>query len=214
MPNAIPEVVILRLPLYARVLRELEDRGEEVVSSQTLGELLHATPAQIRKDLSYFGRFGKQGRGYRVAHLLKALRQILGLDREWSVVLIGVGLLGRAILSYGGFAPQGFHIVAAFDSDPAIVGTRVGGLVVQPMAELQDTVARKRPQIAIVAVPAHACQAVVDEVVRAGIRGILNYAPYQAQVPAGVWVRDIDPVVALQSMTYYLKPDGGNHARD
>ncbi|HLC29278.1 MAG TPA: redox-sensing transcriptional repressor Rex, partial [Dehalococcoidia bacterium] len=111
MINDIPEVVILRLPLYARVLASLEGQGVEVVSSQTLGTLLQATPAQIRKDLSYFGRFGKQGRGYRVSGLLRELRQILGLERQWSAVLVGVGHLGRAVLSYDGFAPQGFHVV-------------------------------------------------------------------------------------------------------
>src|SRR5687768_8689491 len=112
MPIEIPEVVILRLPLYARVLSQLENDGVEVVSSQALGELLQATPAQIRKDLSYFGRFGKQGRGYNVQHLQKELRQILGLDRTWSMALVGVGQLGSAILTYGGFQYQGFHIVA------------------------------------------------------------------------------------------------------
>src|SRR3989304_1553806 len=127
MINDIPEVVILRLPLYARVLASLEGQGTEVVSSQTLGTLLQATPAQIRKDLSYFGRFGKQGRGYRVSGLLRELRQILGLERQWSAVLVGVGHLGRAVLSYDGFAPQGFHVVAAFDTDPAKGGTRKGG---------------------------------------------------------------------------------------
>lgn len=205
MTNPIPEVVILRLPLYSRVLAELEERGEEVVSSQTLGRLLHSTPAQIRKDLSYFGRFGKQGRGYRVGYLLRELRQIMGLEREWSVVLVGVGLLGKALLTYGGFAPQGFHVVAAFDADPTVIGTQVGQLTVQSPAELDDVVRLLQPQLAIVAVPASACQRVIDQVVQAGIKGILNYAPYQAQVPDGVWVRDIDPVVALQSMTYYLK---------
>lgn len=208
MTSNIPEVVILRLPLYARVLRDLEDRGEDVVSSQRLGDLLHSTPAQIRKDLSYFGRFGKQGRGYRVDYLLRELRQIMGLERQWSVIVVGVGQLGKAILTYGGFAPQGFHVVAAFDSDPNLVGTSVGSLTVQATSELGETVRRHQPQLAIVAVPGHACQGVVDMVVRAGIKGILNYAPYQAQVPDGVWVRDIDPVVALQSITYYLKPNG------
>lgn len=205
MPNTIPEVVILRLPLYARVLEELQAHGEEVVSSQALGALLQATPAQIRKDLSYFGRFGKQGRGYRVSYLLQELHQIMGLEREWPVVLVGVGLLGKAILSYGGFGPQGFHIVAAFDADSQLVGTQVGDLVVSHIGELERLARRHQAQIGIVAVPAAACQDVVNLLVRAGIRGILNYAPYQAQVPNGVWVRDIDPVVALQSMTYHLK---------
>lgn len=205
MINIIPEVVILRLPLYVRVLAALEAQGEEVVSSQTLGALLQATPAQIRKDLSYFGRFGKQGRGYHVIALLRELRQIMGLDREWNAVLVGAGQLGRAILSYGGFAPQGFRILTAFDADPAKIGDQVGDYVVRATAELESFTREHKVHIAIVAVPAFACQEVVDLLVRCGIRAILNYAPCQAQVPKGVWVRDIDPVVALQSMTYYLK---------
>src|SRR3990167_2494243 len=127
----IPPVVIDRLPLYTRALSALEAEGREVVSSQELGTRLGVTPAQIRKDLSYFGRFGKQGRGYSVKRLLEELRQILGLTREWSMVLVGVGQLGRAIVSYAGFAPQGFRIEEVFDIDPSIVGTKVDELVVK-----------------------------------------------------------------------------------
>ena len=205
MINDIPEVVILRLPLYARVLASLEGQGVEVVSSQTLGTLLQATPAQIRKDLSYFGRFGKQGRGYRVSGLLRELRQILGLERQWSAVLVGVGHLGRAVLSYDGFAPQGFHVVAAFDTDPAKVGTQIGGIPIQDVRELEAVTREKTIDIGIVAVPGEHCQQVVDLLVTKGIKAILNYAPYQPRVPKGVWIRDIDPVVALQSMTFHLK---------
>ena len=205
MINDIPEVVILRLPLYARVLASLEGQGVEVVSSQTLGTLLQATPAQIRKDLSYFGRFGKQGRGYRVSGLLRELRQILGLERQWSAVLVGVGHLGRAVLSYDGFAPQGFHVVAAFDTDPAKVGTQVAGVPIQDIGELEAVTREKTIDIGIVAVPGEHCQQVVDLLVAKGIKAILNYAPYQPRVPKGVWIRDIDPVVALQSMTFHLK---------
>ena len=209
MINDIPEVVILRLPLYARVLASLEGQGVEVVSSQTLGTLLQATPAQIRKDLSYFGRFGKQGRGYRVSSLLRELRQILGLERQWSAILVGVGHLGRAVLSYDGFAPQGFHVVAAFDTDPTKVGTQVGGVLIQDVRELEAVTREKTIDIGIVAVPAEHCQQVVDLLVTKGIKAILNYAPYQPRVPKGVWIRDIDPVVALQSMTFHLKSAEG-----
>src|ERR1700730_4256014 len=125
----IPELVIERLPVYARALQQLANQGREVVSSQDLGEQLGVTPAQIRKDLSYFGRFGKQGRGYNIRRLLDELRQILGLDRQWTMALVGVGQLGKAILHYGGFAPQGFHITAAFDNDSRTVGQRIGDLV-------------------------------------------------------------------------------------
>ena len=205
MPIEISEVVILRLPLYARILAQIASEGTEVVSSQVLGDLLQATPAQIRKDLSYFGRFGKQGRGYNVEHLQRELRKILGLDLAWNMALVGVGQLGSAILTFGGFHHQGFHIVAAFDADDARVGSVVADLTVQHVRELEVTVRRLGIQIGIVAVPGVHGQDVVDEMVDCGIRGILNYAPFQPRVPHDVWVRDIDPVVALQSMTYHLK---------
>ena len=203
--EVIPEVVILRLPLYARTLAVLAYEGRELVSSQELGERLHVTPAQIRKDLSYFGRFGKQGRGYNVRRLLQELRQILGLDREWVMALIGVGRLGRAILGYSGFAPEGFRVSAAFDLDAGEVGKRIGPLVVQHVNELAETVQRLGIRIGIVAVPASAAQRVVDILVNAGVRAILNYAPADLRVPSDVLVREIDPVTALQSLTYYLK---------
>src|SRR3972149_1502121 len=132
----IPPVVIDRLPLYARALAALEAHGREVVSSQELGQHLNVPPAPTRKDLSYFGRFGKQGRGYNVRKLLDELRRILGLNRQWKMALIGTGRLGRAILGHEGFAPQGFRIVEAFDSDPKIVGTKLNGLVVRSVDSL------------------------------------------------------------------------------
>jgi len=159
MPPEIPEVVIERLPTYARALSRLARQGQEVVSSQDLGDLLGVTPAQIRKDLSYFGRFGKQGRGYNVRRLLEELRQILGLDRQWTMALVGVGHLGKAILHYGGFAPQGFHIVAAFDNDPATVGQAVGELTVQCVDDLREALIARPVDIGIVAVPAEQAQA-------------------------------------------------------
>jgi len=208
MPIEIPDVVIDRLPVYARALAALERNGREVVSSQELGAQLGVTPAQIRKDLSYFGRFGKQGRGYNVRRLLEELHQILGLDRKWNMVVVGVGQLGRAVLSYGGFAPQGFYIVAAFDADPHTVGQRVGDLVVQPIDAIRETLADMHVDIGIVATPATAAQQVIDALVDCGVKAILNYAPIAAQVPAHVHVKDIDPVLSLQSMTYYLKDNG------
>ena len=200
----VPEVVISRLPQYVRILSQLLDDGVAVTNSQQLGARLQITPAQIRKDLSYFGRFGKQGRGYRVRHLLDELKQILGLDAEWNVAVVGVGRLGNAILNYPGFNPDGFHLVAAFDSNPARFGESVGSVAVQPMTALAETVAERNITIAIVAVPSADTQTVIDRLVECGVRAILNYAPINAQVPAGVSVRNIDPVLALQSMTYYL----------
>ncbi len=205
MTLEIPEVVINRLPVYARALAELAAAGETVVSSQALGEALDVTPAQIRKDLSYFGRFGKQGRGYNVNGLLSKLREILGLDRQWSVCVVGVGRLGQAIVEYGGFEPQGFQIVGAFDADPNRIGTNVGRLTVQDMSGLDEFLRTQRVDIGVVAVPASAAQEVVDALVKLGIRAILNYAPMNAHVPRDVTIRQIDPVIAMQSMTFYIK---------
>ncbi|MBI1886719.1 MAG: redox-sensing transcriptional repressor Rex [Chloroflexi bacterium] len=203
----IPPVVIDRLPLYARALDMLDREGRQVVSSQELGARLGVTPAQIRKDLSYFGRFGKQGRGYTVRRLLDELRQILGLDRQWRMVLVGVGRLGRAILGYEGFAPQGFRIVDAFDASPKTVGQQMGNLVVKDVEDLESALSQDRVDIGIVAVPAETAQQVIDSLVKCGVRSILNYAPIAAQVPRGVHIKRIDPVLALQSMTYHLKRD-------
>lgn len=205
MPVEIPEVVIDRLPVYARALEALQRQGAEVVSSQELGDQLSVTPAQIRKDLSYFGRFGKQGRGYNVKRLLDELRDILGLTREWPMVLVGVGRLGRAIVGYGGFAPQGFRIVEAFDADPNIVGTQVDGLTIKPIDTLREVLLKQKVGIAIVAVPGESAREVIDMLVACGVQAILNYAPVSPHVPASVRVKDIDPVLALQSMTFYIK---------
>ncbi len=205
----IPPVVIDRLPLYARALAGLESQGREVVSSQELGTVLSVTPAQIRKDLSYFGRFGKQGRGYNVRKLLDELRRILGLNRQWRMALIGVGRLGRAIVGYGGFGPQGFRIVEVFDSDPRMIGTRVDGLTIRDTAELERVLTENPVDVGIVAVPAETAQDVIDALVRCGVHAILNYAPISAHVPRGVQVRRVDPVLSLQGMTYYLKARSG-----
>ena len=203
-PNAVPDVVVLRLPLYVRALVQLREEGVEIVSSRRLGSLLKITPAQIRKDLSYFGRFGKQGKGYNVRLLIKELEQILGLNREWRACLIGMGHLGQAIINYPSFAPEGFEIVAAFDSDSEQVGTTVGEITVQPMSELSGTVETKGISIGIIAVPASEAQSVADELAVSRIRGILNYTPVALQVPARIVMRNVDPVVSLQYMTYYL----------
>ena len=204
-PGEVPEVVVLRLPLYVRALTQLQREGIPVVSSQQLGERLQMTPAQIRKDLSYFGRFGKQGRGYNIQFLLDELREILGLTGEWRACLVGVGRLGRAIINYTGFAPEGFTIVAAFDSSNNQVGTYVGDMAVLPMSDLANVVSEHGIAIGIVAVPAAQAQSVINRLVEIGIKGILNYAPVAPYVPRGVVVRNIDPVLSLQSMTFYLK---------
>jgi redox-sensing transcriptional repressor len=202
--SEVPEVVVSRLPQYLRILNRLMEDGITVVSSQQLGEKLQVTPAQIRKDLSYFGRFGKQGRGYSVLDLLERLRQILGVNSYWNVAVVGVGRLGRAIINYPGFTPDGFHLVAAFDVNIEVIGSDVGGLTVHSLDDLRRVVAERKISIAIVAVPVSHTQEVVDQLVACGIRAILNYAPIIPHVREGVKIRNIDPVLSLQSMTYYI----------
>ena len=199
-----PDVVVRRLPLYARTLAYLHAKGIESVSSQELGALIIVTAAQIRKDLSYFGQLGKQGIGYNVDELLQHINRILGLSHEWNVVLVGVGHLGQAIARYSGFAERGIHIVGLFDADPAKVGTELAGLTIQHIDEIAQAVQHKQVRMAIVAVSADHAQEVVDRLVDAGVEAILNYAPVIVRVPEGVWVRHIDPVSLLHSMTYYL----------
>jgi redox-sensing transcriptional repressor len=175
------------------------------VSSQELGVLLGVTPAQIRKDLSYFGRFGKQGRGYNVQRLALELRQILGLDRQWSMILIGVGHLGQAILTYDGFQPQGFIIVDAFDVDTKLVGRKIGGVQIHATDTLAEYLSERQVDIGIVAVPGPIAEPIISVLIAGGVRSILNYAPTSVPVPDRVQIKNIDPVLALQSMTFYLK---------
>ncbi|MFQ5988231.1 MAG: redox-sensing transcriptional repressor Rex [Dehalococcoidia bacterium] len=205
MARQIPGVVIVRLPLYFRALALMAEEKAEIVSSQELGARLQITPAQIRKDLSYFGKFGTQGKGYNVGQLLGELRLILGLDREWSVALVGVGRLGKAILDYGELPHHGFRIVAAFDRDPQQIGKKVGELVIQDVAELAATIENQGIDIGIVAVPPSQTQEATDCLVGCGVKGILNYAPVAARVPPDVHLQEIDPVLALQTLTYHLK---------
>ncbi len=205
-PLAIPEIVIRRLPLYLRTLNVLADKGQAVTSSQELGSWLGISSTQIRKDLSYFGEFGKQGTGYDVVYLRDQLREILQVHHHWRVVLIGAGDLGRAVLRYGGFEEGGFSIVAVFDKDSAKIGRQIGRLQVQDIAALPKVIRRQQIRIAIIAVPTEQAQEVASELVRAGIKAILTYAPITLNLPPDVRVEYIDPVVGLQSMAYYLSP--------
>ena len=201
----VPEVVVQRLPIYVRVLSQLLESKKQVISSHQLGELLQMTPAQIRKDLSYFGRFGKQGRGYNIQFLLEELKQILGIDRAWKACIVGLGRLGRAIINYPGFSPEGFEIVAAFDNDMAQYNSKLGNISVQSMEEIARTVKEKNISIGIVAVPSNQAQSVIDILVDNGITGILNYAPIAPFAPTNVVMKNIDPVLSLQSMTFHMK---------
>jgi redox-sensing transcriptional repressor len=199
-----PDVVVRRLPLYARSLRYLLQEGVHSISSQELGERINVTAAQIRKDLSYFGEFGKQGIGYDVERLLSQIENILGLTHDWPVALVGVGHLGQAIARYEGFRSKGIRVVALFDSDPGKVGKEIDGLKIQHDDQIAAVVQRLNVKMAIVAVPAQRAQEVTDILVDAGVRAILSYAPMVVQVPDGVLVRYIDPVTVMHSMTYYL----------
>lgn len=202
--DQVPEIVVGRLPLYLRMLGFLKKEGKLVISSQELADRLGYSSAQIRKDLSYFGGFGKQGTGYNIDYLEKQLRQILHIDRVWDFVLIGAGDLGRALVHYQGFVQQGFRLVAIFDNAPNKVGTMVGELRVQDMAELPRVLQEKRIRVATLAVPADAAAGVAAKLIELGICSILNYAPITLSVPPDVKVHYIDPVVGLQSMAFYL----------
>lgn len=204
-PNTVPDIVVGRLPIYLRALSQLAREGREITSSHELGERLGISSAQIRKDLSHFGTFGKQGTGYRIAELESRLRQILHIDREWEVALVGAGDLGHALGRYNGFRDRGFRITAIFDRDPAKIGEKIGELEVQDVAHLHKVIQARHIRVAMIAVPATEAQKVADALVEAGVRAILNYAPITLTVPAGVYVQYIDPVVHLQRMTYYLE---------
>ncbi|HZQ10459.1 MAG TPA: redox-sensing transcriptional repressor Rex [Anaerolineae bacterium] len=207
MPSSnhhVPAIVIGRLPLYLRALTQLGSEGRHVTSSQELSEKLGFSSAQIRKDLSYFGEFGKQGTGYEIEYLEQALREILKVHHIWDMALVGAGDLGHALANYDGFEARGFRIAAIFDADPRKIGQTMGEWRVQPMQDLRETLKDKHIQIAIIAVPADAAQGVADELIEVGVRAILNYAPTTLSVPQRVKVYHIDPVAGLQSMTYYL----------
>lgn len=200
----VPDIIVGRLPLYLRALSRMRQAGAQVTSSQELGSQIGISSAQIRKDLSQFGEFGKQGTGYNVPFLITQLRRILQVEEVWDVALIGVGDLGRAIANYAGFVDRGFRITLVFESDPEKIGQRIGALTVQDMAGLEEEIHRHRVRIAMLAVPAAAAQPVTDRLIACGVRGILCYAPTSISVPPGVQVQYTDPVLHLQHMTFYL----------
>jgi redox-sensing transcriptional repressor len=203
-PKVIPDIVIGRLPIYLRALERMLIEGRRVTSSQELGEKLGISAAQIRKDLSQFGEFGKQGTGYSIEYLADQIRQILKVDRVWDVVVIGAGDIGSAIARYQGFANRGFNVTMLFDNDPQKIGTKVGPFTVQSTADLEEMISQAEVKIAMIATPGSAAQGVADRLVEAGIKAILNYAPISLNVPEDVRVQYTDPVIHLQRMTYYL----------
>jgi redox-sensing transcriptional repressor len=203
-PKVIPDIVVGRLPIYLRALERMLEEGRRVTSSQELGERLGISAAQIRKDLSQFGEFGKQGTGYSIEFLAGQIQQILKVDRVWDVVVVGAGDIGSAIARYQGFANRGFNVTMLFDNDPQKIGVNVGPFIVQNIADLEEAIRRSEVTIAMIATPGAAAQGVADRLVMAGVRAILNYAPISLNVPEDVYVQYIDPVIHLQRMTYYL----------
>jgi len=200
----IPDIAIQRLPLYLRALMQMQDHHQRITSSQELAQHLHISSAQIRKDLSYFGEFGKQGTGYEIPYLIDQLKDILNINATWGMALVGAGDLGRALVRYNGFRPRGFYVAAIFDSDHGKIGTHVGDLVIRDVSEITRAVSEMGLRIGVVAVPPAAAQAVAEALVKGGVIALLNYAPIMLNMPESVRVHYIDPVAGLQSMTYYL----------
>jgi redox-sensing transcriptional repressor len=198
----VPTVVVNRLSLYLRELQHLVREGRATISSSQLGKLLGFTDAQVRKDLAYFGHFGQPGIGYRCSELIDEIRSILGTDRQWTVTLIGVGNLGRALLRYRGFTAQGFRIVAAFDVDPRVVGSTIEGIPVHSLERLAEVVRQQRIQIALITVPAPQAQHVADQLVIAGISGIVNFAPVTLSLPAEVSLVGVDLTTELEQIAF------------
>jgi redox-sensing transcriptional repressor len=200
--NAVPKAVVTRLSLYLRELEHLVRDGHATTSSTQLGRVLGFTDAQVRKDLAYFGHFGYPGIGYRCDELIVAIRRILGTDQTWTVALIGAGNLGRALLGYRGFQQRGFHFVAAFDIDPAKVGTLIEGLRVQHLDRLPQVTQENRIRLGMIAVPAVAAQAVADRLLAAGVEGILNFAPVTLNLPPSVSHAGVDLAIELEQLAF------------
>ncbi|GJQ34191.1 MAG: redox-sensing transcriptional repressor Rex [Anaerolineaceae bacterium] len=200
----IPDIIIGRLPVYLRALQRMADMGLKTTSSQELGEHVGISAAQIRKDISQFGEFGKQGTGYSIEYLIDKLREILKVNRIWDVAVVGAGDMGHALANYQGFRDRGFHIVAIFDRDKDKVGEKIGDFRVEDAETMVERIRQLGVKVAMLTVPAPAAQAVADQLVQAGVKAILNYAPISLNVPGGVKVQYIDPSTHLQRMTYYL----------
>lgn len=200
----VPEGVIERLPTYLNALIQLRHDGASTVSSARLGDLTEINPAQIRRDLAYFGSFGKRGVGYDIVTLVDRVQHILGSDHTHRIVLVGAGNLGSAIASYDGLRQKGFVLAAIFDSDPRKIGTRIADIIVQDVATLESTVRSQDIRIGVIAVPPVAAQQIAERMCAAGIRVILNYTPTMVRVPEGVTLHNTDPVRELLHTLYYL----------
>lgn len=202
--DLIPNPAVRRLSLYLRQLEAFKRKDRRTVSSKQLGESLHLTDAQVRKDLAYFGQFGHPGIGYRVDELIAKVKQILGTDKTWNVLLVGAGNLGRALMAYRGFDAKGFRLVAVFDSDPALAGKKQGSFTVQPLTELTETIKKQAIRLGILAVPADVAQEVAEQLVAAGVRGLLNFAPVSLNVPPDIALNAVDLAVQLEQISFQV----------
>ena len=207
MKPAIPKVTVQRLPVYLRCLEDLP-AGQASVSSDELAAMAGVNAAKVRKDLSYLGSYGVRGVGYDVARLVLQIGLELGLERDWAVVIIGVGNLGRALANYEGFGERRFRVVGLFDIDPGKVGQAVDGLVVEPMSRLAAAVVERGARIGIVTTPASAAQHVADQLTAAGVRSILNFAPIVIKPQDGIDIRRVDLSTELQVLSFYLHRNG------
>jgi redox-sensing transcriptional repressor len=205
----ISESAVRRLSLYLRILEDLERKGRNTVSSEEMSGRSATTAAQVRKDLSLFGSFGKRGLGYEVTELAERLKKILGLDRRWRVALVGAGRIGSALVEYGGFAERGYDVVAIFDSDASKVGGKWGGLCVRDISEFEAVSNDESVEMVILAIPVEAVPSVMEHVEKAGVRGILNFAPTKLKVPLGVAVQDVNMVMELEALSFALSQEDG-----
>jgi redox-sensing transcriptional repressor len=200
----IADSTVRRLSAYLRFLEDFEGRGLTTISSEELARRGGTTSAQVRKDLSFFGSFGKRGLGYSVPELKKQLREILGLGREWRVVIVGAGKIGAALAQYRGFRQRGFSILRAYDSNASKIGTTVEGMEVADITQMEKDFAREMPDIVVLTVPAEAAQSVLDRVVRSGVKAVLNFAPTQLQAPADVTVKTVNMAMELEGLSFAL----------
>jgi redox-sensing transcriptional repressor len=190
--------------MYLRYLEELDVSGQKSASSDELAGLCHTTPAQVRKDLSFFGSFGKRGLGYPVHELTAQLQQILGLEREWKIVIVGAGKIGAALANYDGFRQRRFRVIGVYDNSPGKIGQSWGESVVRDMAALEADVRNEDSVIAVLAIPSDDAQGVVDRIVAAGIRAILNFAPTQVTVPPNVSIKSVNMAMELEGLSFAL----------
>ena len=200
----IADSTVRRLSLYLRFLEESTNRGLVTISSDELARRGGTTSAQVRKDLSFFGSFGKRGLGYSVPELTESLREILGLRRDWQVIIVGAGKIGTALAQYRGFRQRGFRVTAVYDRDPKKIGTQWDTLTVRDMAEIERDIAKEHPDIAVLTTPAEEAQVVVDRLVSAGMRALLNFAPIQLQVPADVTLKNVNMAMELEGLSFAL----------